>query len=56
MIMQSNSKDKKKKPYSPPKLTAFTAEQAGKFVADRTAHKQKEAAVFMRSLRLQNHA
>jgi hypothetical protein len=56
IIMQSNSKDKRKKPYFSPKLTALTAEQASKFVADRTSGRQKEAAVFLRSLRLQNHA
>lgn len=52
--MGSDSKDKKKKPYSSPKSTKLTLEQAKKVVADRTNCSEEEAADFLESLRQQN--
>ena len=37
------SKDQKKKPYSPPTLTKLTLEQAKKVVADRKNCREEEA-------------
>ena len=45
------SKDQKKKTYSPPTLTKLTPEQARKLVADRKHCSEEEAAIaFLKSL------
>ena len=51
--MGSDSKDHKKKPYSPPALTELTQEQAIKLVAKRKNCSEEEAAEFLESLRKQ---
>jgi hypothetical protein len=48
------SKDQKKKPYSPPTLTKLTREQAKKLVADRKHCGEEEAADFLKCLRQPN--
>jgi hypothetical protein len=48
--MEASSKDKKKKPYSPPTLSKLTPEQARKLVADRTHCSDREVGEFLDSL------
>jgi hypothetical protein len=48
-----DSKDKKKKTYSPPALTKLTPKQAKKLVADCKNCSEEEAEVFVESLRKQ---
>ena len=48
-----DSKDQKKKTYSPPTLTKLTLEQARKLVADRKNCSEEEAAEFLKSIRKQ---
>jgi hypothetical protein len=52
-IMESDAKDRKKKPYSHPTVTKSTLEQAKKFVADRNNCSDQEAADFLELLRRQ---
>jgi len=52
-MMGFNSKNTKKKPYSPPAVTKLTPEQAKQLVADRKNCSEEEAAAFLESLRQQ---